>query len=315
MRTTIAATAVALALLAGCGGGDSDTALTPGDSATPTTEPSASATASATAKAGAGSSAKPRKTASSSSDDGPYFSPGTASGDSLPLAAPLLSAHENGAPYPASQLSPEFAGDVVVDCGATQFPVDRLLNPRPASDLSKAAKKWLNGYIDISANGIVAVADEHHVIVLERYPDNPESFDYAEAFYETREDGKERWWVDTDYPPSSCDTKRVLPGLDLLGWSLAVKPKPGDRSIQVSFYGNECNGKPAIDRVKVSILGMGPDGIRIALGEEPPKDGEKCAKAKPVTYTVALPEPIGDRQIFDVGAYPEANPDTDYPTA
>lgn len=317
MRTTIAATATVLALLAGCGGGDSDTALAPGDSAAPTVDPSASASASTSASGKASGNAKPKKSASTGSEedseyDGPFWSSSEpATGADLPLTGALLPAHAQGAPYPASQLQPGYAGDVVLDCGGFRFPVDRLVRPRPVSDLSPGVKKAIKSYI----GGIVAIADENHVLVLDPYPDNPESFDLAEVFFQTdSETGKHRWWTDTDYPPSSCSTTRALPDLKQVLWEMAVRPKPGDRSIQVAISGRDCNGKSATDRVKVAILGVAKDGIRLALGEELVPDGVTCPQPKRIVYTVELPEAIGDRSVIFAGGYPEAEAAAEYPT-
>lgn len=312
MRKIVLASTVALALLAGCGGGDSDTALTPGSSESPTLAPSTSASATATAKT------KAKKTALADGDsDDEYGGPTwnntePATGEYLPLGGALLPEHVDGTPYPASQLSPTYSDDVIVRCEGLEFPVSRLTHRRPVADLSKSVKKGIEGYI----GGFVAIADEHHVLVLEPYPNDPDSFDYAEVTFESASNGKHRWWTDTDYPPSSCVTTRVLPDLGQVFWNRAVKPKPDDRSIQVSFTDYGCDAKAAIAGVKVAILDMGPDAVRVALGREGPgpKTDPKCKKGEQVIYTVQLPGPIGDRKVINAELYPEAEPRADYPT-
>jgi hypothetical protein len=97
-----------------------------------------------------------------------------------------------------------------------------------------------------------------------------------------------------------------MPDLGALQWKLVATPKPGERTLQVEFYGAKCDGKPATDAVKVAILDMKPDGVRLAIGTSGKTDGAGCGKPGYVTMTIDLPEPIGDRPVFDVAEYPEA---------
>jgi hypothetical protein len=230
----------------------------------------------------------------------------TAPADALPIT-PLLTEHQATDPFPDSQLTSAFSGDVVVDCDGTQFPLDRVLKPRTGDELSAAVKKAYAGTANPDKTWIVAVADQSHVLIMQPQT----NLDYTEyeiwdAYY-----NRGRWNVDDDqYPGNECMLRRALPALNLADWSVKTAPKPGDTTIQIEVdeFAGCTDGKSAADRVQVPILEVTKDGIRVAFGFKPLKQavGAVCKSSARTLYTLKLPEAIGDRPVIDVGVYPEA---------
>jgi hypothetical protein len=63
----------------------------------------------------------------------------------------------------------------------------------------------------------------------------------------------------------------------------------------------------ATDRVRVPILDVTKDAIRIAVGSTAQPDAKAyCSEDTSQTiYELTLPEPVGARPIINVGEYPE----------
>lgn len=213
--------------------------------------------------------------------------------------------------------SPSLRADAVLNCGRHEIPLDRLTNPQPATGVQSAPKRVLFKFKpgDIGDLSTWSIVDDEpeRVSLIRAKPGNDDKTGLALAYQFGT------WQYVADAPNATtdwmyfggadgCPLKRSFDGLNEATTTIdpAALPQPSDRSIQLLVLENSCaGGKQAIGRIRVPVLEVTPDEVRVAIGVATQEGAHTCPGHPPTPYTLELPEPLGDRPLMDATVYPE----------
>lgn len=211
---------------------------------------------------------------------------------------------------------PPAANNDVVMCHHHEVPVERLMDPRPATELKNGPEKGLfkNKPGDIGDLADYSIVDDEldfvSIIRLhprgERKPRPEFTHDLNAWKYVASTPGAQPEW--TLWTATTCALQRAFEGLEVAATTFDPNalPEPGDRSIQLLVHEGACaSGQSAEGRIRVPVLEVTPEAVRVAIATVRREGGQDCQGNPNTPFTLELPEPLGERRLIDVGVYPE----------
>jgi hypothetical protein len=222
---------------------------------------------------------------------------------------------ESAAPSPSASSS--LRADTVLRCGNDEVPLDRLTNPRPATGLTSAPQRVLYKFKpgdvgELASYWVVDDEPERVSIIREHRPAKGKTsagVTYEFAAWEYVADAPN---ATTDWMyfggATSCELTRTFAGLNPATTTLDpdALPQPSDRSVRLLVMERSCaGGRQAVDRVRVPVLEVTADQIRVAIGVAAQDGLQTCPAHSPTPFTLTLPEPLGERRLVDAGVYPQ----------
>ncbi|WOF24556.1 hypothetical protein N8K70_07835 [Microbacterium betulae] len=262
----------------------------------------------------------------------------------LAIGGLLLSACATGASAPGSSSpSPDASPsatpatfDVVpgetLACGPVEFPSDALVKPvtlaqaddevlsaaETAQDDGSAARR-LEGAED---EWIVLSADDRQIALLHAVESDDgrpgESFDQLTLVWRAAGAEQPAEWVVSS---SGACTLRADTG-DLNDAALALDPEtpasPEDTTVSLLAVEQACHGgMDAAGRVEVVSLVETEAAVEVVIGVRPDEsaDAWTCQSNPATPFTIELSQPLGDREIVDVGVIPAKVLDASGPAA
>ncbi|WP_019876245.1 hypothetical protein [Sporichthya polymorpha] len=212
---------------------------------------------------------------------------------------------------------PSLRADTVLRCGNDEVPLDRLTNPRPATSAESAPKRVLYKFKpgDIGDLGDYWIVDDEpeRVSIIREHvrgegqPSTEVTYDFASWEYVADAPGATTDWMYFG-GATSCVLKRAFEGLNDATITLdpSALPQPGDRVVRLLVDERACaSGQQATGRVRVPVLELSADKVRVAIGVATQQGGQTCPGHPPTPYVLELPEPLGNRLLIDASAYPE----------
>lgn len=201
-------------------------------------------------------------------------------------------------------------------CHGHKVPLERLTNPRPATELENGPEKGLyqnkpGDLGDLASYSIVEDEPEYVSLIREhprgeRKPRPEFTHDLNAWKYVASTPGAQPEWM--LWAATTCALQRSFEGLEVAATTFDpnVLPKPGDRSIQLLVHEGACaSGQSAEGRIRVPVLEVTPDAVRVAIATVRREGGQDCQGNPNTSFTLELPEPLGERRLIDVGVYPE----------
>jgi len=112
-------------------------------------------------------------------------------------------------------------------------------------------------------------------------------------------------WRVTDFD-GGCDLRALDdPHLDPASWTLAKRPTPGGRSLDVWVTAERCaSGHSAEGRIEPPTVLVDDGRIIVTIGVRPRPGGQDCPGHPAARYTLELPESLDGRDLLDGGVYP-----------
>lgn len=215
---------------------------------------------------------------------------------------------------PAPSAAAPVSSDVVF-CFNQKVPLERLQNPTPATEFSANGKEALTGESvpdlgDLREWSIVD--DQPKYVSLIRELSKPR--DEGQGFVRTHrmiaisklDAPNVQGWMMT--AAQECELRRSVEGLNPATVTLDpdALPQPADREVRLLVTERECaSGNPATGRVQAPLVEPASDAVRVVIGVSPQPGNQNCPGNPATPYTLALPEPLGDRPLLDATSYPE----------
>lgn len=150
-----------------------------------------------------------------------------------------------------------------------------------------------NGWIEVNAEGT-------NVTVIA-----PRGKAYASAIFETR-DGK---WAPSGW--GECVPRLQVPGRSVLRWAFtnaSYPPSSDATEIEVLVSEVGCSSGRDIDDLIESAISYEEERISVILTAPGLSGNQTCPGKAPVSYTVRLEEPPGQRDIVDPSVFPAVEP-------
>lgn len=201
-------------------------------------------------------------------------------------------------------------GDLV--CQGNKVPVQALINPKPASELSSGAAPALEGrdVSDVNPHTwLIAQESSDRVMLMTKLhtPQDDGSGDIRDYQYiviSTRsmasEPGRAVWAV---VESSTCTPEWDLGGLDAAAVTLDPAQPRSLASNHLALLVTEiaCNsGQDAEGRLEVAKLVETASTVEVVVGVRPSGDGMKTCQGNPPTpLTILLKQPLGDRKVLN----------------
>lgn len=127
-------------------------------------------------------------------------------------------------------------------------------------------------------------------------------------------DGSGRSW--RSWSSSPCVLRLDMGGFGLATVELAAAPDPASRDLGFLVTEHACNsGEDAEGRIRVASLEESSDRVEVMFAVQPAGSGAQNCQGIPGTpFTVSLAEPLGDREVVDIGLVsPRAVPTAAHP--
>ncbi|WP_458108415.1 hypothetical protein M1D51_02595 [Arthrobacter sp. R3-55] len=205
-------------------------------------------------------------------------------------------------------------GDLV--CQGNKVPVQALVNPKPASELSSGAAPALEGR-DVSDfnphTWLIAQESSDRVMLMTKLqtPQDDGSGDIRDYQYiiiSTKsmesEPGKAVWAV---VESSTCTLEWDLGGLDTAAVTLDPAQPRSLASNHLALLVTEisCNsGQDAEGRLEVAQLVETASTVEVVVGVRPSGAGMKTCQGNPPTpLTILLKQPLGDRKVLNTAPF------------
>lgn len=209
------------------------------------------------------------------------------------------------------------AANEVFLCSGQEVPLERLLSPRPATDLSPSGQEAVRHESVRELGDLsrwIIVEDKPEIVSIIREIPDPQPERGSPGVSRTHEvvvikdvdaPNVQGWFMTA---AGSCELRRTFGDLRTAGVRLDPESPllPGEGSVRLLVHENTCaSGRPATGRIRVPLLEPAADGIRIAIGTVARAGNQNCQGNPETPYTLELPEPPGDRPLIDASVYPE----------
>lgn len=220
------------------------------------------------------------------------------------LTTPGLASSPAASPEPRS---------VLTTCGRGAFAGLGVDAPRDAEDLEgpegDAFRSALRRYADDFQGAVdwrVAGRTDDAVLFLGQFPAMVPP-GWASIVVERTTDG----WQLAQW--GGCDPRILIaPDLGPADWWLdpaAPAPTADATQVQVLVLETRCSGGATAEgRVAAPVIVTTPSAVTITIGVRPVEGDVSCEANQPTPDTIALPEPLGDRQLLDGGHAPARVP-------
>jgi len=233
----------------------------------------------------------------------------------LTISLFVLVACESEAPRPVATKPDDPLTYVDYSCYGSQ-PAYHLRNPYRKKEIPKGAWEafitykthYPGGEAPTEAVDWIGVVRKRSRVDFLREGDYPHAYFWItmmrkQGRWRDESGGDCKLWATSEGESSSSD------------WWLAASPQPEDEHLAVRASERDCTGgrklgsKDFHPRVHYE-----PERISIVVYAKPLKDGAYECPGNPSTpFTIALSEPVGDRDIIDVGVYPPREARTNPP--
>ncbi len=207
--------------------------------------------------------------------------------------------------------------DTAYSCMGNPVPRDVLENGPTAAELGETSRAALGGLdvpeLEDPAQWTVLEESDERVVLLRELD---EVDDLGQGDVRTHEVLAIEWVDAPNLDPSptwmlaqrsGCALTVDLGGLGEASVTLdpAHPLDPAAREVHLLVTEQECNsGEDAEGRVRVVALREGAAAVEIAVGVEPRDGAHTCPSNPPTPFVVGLDEPLGDREVLDVGVEP-----------